>query len=124
MDNGTVISPGMVVNGTVRGKGPFIVQGRVDGRVVLEGDLRVAAKGAVQAEVEVDVAEIKGLVKGGIKARQSVTLDAGAQVEGSIDAPRIEIDPQARVKARLVMPLNLPRGVKVPAAATKDPWAS
>jgi|GEM_PF-1251084 len=124
MDNGTLISPGMVVNGTVRGKGPFVVQGRVDGRVLLEGDLRVAAKATVNAEVEVDVVEVKGLVKGGIKARQSVTLDAGAVVEGSIDAPRIEIDPQARVKARLVMPLNLPRGVKVPAAATRDPWAS
>ena len=124
MDNGTVISPGMVVNGTVRGKGPFVVQGRVDGRVLIEGDLRVAAKATVQAEVEVDVAEIKGVVKGAIKARQSVTLDAGAVVEGSIDAPRIEIDPQARVKAKLVMALNLPRGVKVPAAATRDPWAS
>lgn len=124
MDNGTVISPGMVVNGTVRGKGPFVVQGRVDGRVLLEGDLRVAAKATVQADVEVDVVEVKGSVKGAIKARQSVSLDAGAVVEGTIDAPRVEIDPQARVKARLVMPLNLPRGVKVPAAATRDPWAS
>jgi len=124
MDNGTVISPGMVVNGTVRGKGPFIVQGRVDGRVLLEGDLRVAAKATVQADVEVDVVEVKGSVKGAIKARQSVSLDAGAVVEGTIDAPRVEVDPQARVKARLVMPLNLPRGLKVPAAAKSDPWAS
>ena len=123
MDNGTVITPGMVVSGTVRGKGPLLVQGRVDGRVVLEGDLRVAPKAAVQAEVEVDVAEVKGQVKGGIKARQSVTLDAGCQVEGPIESPRVEIDPQARVKGRLVMPLSLPRGVKVPAQA-RDPWAS
>ena len=123
MDNGTVISPGMVVNGTVRGKGPFVVQGRVDGRVLIEGDLRVAAKATVQAEVEVDVAEVKGSVKGSIKARQSVSLDAGSQVEGPVEAPRVEIDPQARFKGRLVMPLNLPRGIKVP-TQTRDPWAS
>lgn len=123
MDNATVISPGMVVDGTVRGKGPLLVQGRVDGRVQLDGDLRVAPKATLEAEIEVDVAEVKGLVKGAIKARQSVSLDAGSQVEGSVDAPRVEIDPQARVKARLVMPLNLPRGLKVPSAA-RDPWAT
>lgn len=123
MDNGTVISPGMVVNGTVRGKGPLLVQGRVDGRVALDGELRVAAKAAVVADVEVDVADVKGHVKGAIKARSVVSLDAGAQVEGPIEAPRVEIDPNARVKARLVMPLNLPRGIKVP-TASRDPWAS
>ena len=123
MDNGTVITPGMAVNGTVRGKGPLLVQGRVDGRVLLDGDLRVAPKAVVQADVEVDVAEVKGQLKGGIKARQSVTLDAGAQVEGQIEAPRCEIDPGARLKGRLVMPLSLPRGVKVPTQA-RDPWAT
>lgn len=123
MDNGTVVSPGMVVNGTVRGKGPLLVQGRIDGRVLLEGELRIAPKAALAAEVEVDVAEVKGLVKGSIKARQSVSVDAGAQVEGSIEAPRIEIDPQARIKGRLVMPLSLPRGIKVP-TATRDAWAT
>jgi len=119
----TVISSGMVVSGTVRGKGPLLVQGRIDGRVLLEGDLRIAAKGTVQADIEVDVAEVKGSVKGTIKARQSVSVEAGAQIDGPIESPRIEIDPQARVKARLVMALNLPRGVKVPTAA-RDPWAS
>ena len=77
----------------------------------------------VQAEVEVDVAEVRGLVKGNVKARQSVSVDAGALVEGSIEAPRIEIDPQARVKGKLVMPLALPRGLKV-ATPTRDPWAT
>jgi cytoskeletal protein CcmA (bactofilin family) len=52
-----------------------------------------------------------------------VTLDAGAQVEGVIEASRVEIDPSARLKGRLVMPLNLPRGLKVP-TPTRDPWAS
>lgn len=125
MDSGntTVLTPGMVVNGTVRGKGPLLVQGRVDGRVLIDGELRIAAKAALGAELEADLVEVKGLVKGAIKARSSVTLDAGAQVEGPIEAPRIEIDPAARVKGRLVMPLQLPRGVKAPSQA-RDPWAT
>jgi cytoskeletal protein CcmA (bactofilin family) len=121
--NTTVLTPGMVVNGTVRGKGPLLVQGRVDGRVLIDGEVRIAAKAALGAEVEADVVEVKGLVKGTIKGRSSVTLDAGAQVEGPIESPRIEIDPAARVKGRLVMPLQLPRGVKAP-SQVRDPWAT
>ena len=45
------------------------------------------------------------------------------KVEGVIEASRVEIDPSARLKGRLVMPLNLPRGLKVP-TPTRDPWAS
>lgn len=125
MDNGntSVVTPGTIVNGTVRGKGPLLVAGRVDGRILIDGELRIAAKALIGADIEADVVEVKGLVKGPIKARSAVTVDAGAQVEGQIEAPRIEIDPAARIKGRLVMPLNLPRGVKAP-TATRDPWAT
>jgi cytoskeletal protein CcmA (bactofilin family) len=123
MDNGTLISPGMVVAGTVRGKGPLIVQGRIDGRILLDGELRVAPRATVHADVEVDNLDLQGQIKGTVKARQGVTLDGGSQTDGTIESPRIEIDPQARVKGRLVMPLNLPRGIKVPSTA-RDPWAS
>jgi cytoskeletal protein CcmA (bactofilin family) len=117
MDNGntSVVTPGTIVNGTVRGKGPLLVAGRVDGRILIDGELRIAAKALIGADIEADVVEVKGLVKGPIKARSAV--------EGQIEAPRIEIDPAARIKGRLVMPLNLPRGVKAP-TATRDPWAT
>lgn len=121
--NTTVLSPGMIVNGTVRGKGPLLVAGRVDGKVLIDGEVRIAPKAQVGADLEADLVEVKGLVKGPIKARSAVTIDAGAQVEGQIEAPRIEIDPAARVKGRLVMPLNLPRGVKAP-SSPRDPWAT
>jgi cytoskeletal protein CcmA (bactofilin family) len=123
MDNGTVVTPGMAIQGTVRGKGPLVVQGRIDGRVALDGEFRVAPRASVTAEVEADHVDVKGQVKGAIKGRTSVTLDAGAQVEGPIDSPRIEIDPAARVKGRLTMPLQLPRGVKAP-TQSRDPWAT
>ncbi len=121
--NTSVVTPGMIVNGTVRGKGPLLVQGRIDGRVIIDGEVHVAAKANIGADVEADIVEVKGIVKGPIKGRTSVSLEAGAQVEGQIEAPRIEIDPAARVKGRLVMPLQLPRGIKAP-TQTRDPWAT
>ena len=126
MDNGTLISAGTVVSGVLRGKGPLAIAGRVEGRVTIEGDVDVVAKGFVGSEIEADFVRVRGSSKGVLKARQQATIEAGAQVEGDVHAPRIEIDPQARVKARLHMPLALPRGVRVPPNVTRreDPWNS
>jgi len=124
MDNATLVSPGTTVSGNVRGKGPLTIAGRVDGRVAIEGEVDVLAKGiVVGAELEADLVRVRGSVKTVLKARAAAAFDAGAQVEGEVHAPRLEIDPNARVRARLVMPLALPRGVRVPQATRRDdPW--
>lgn len=123
MDNVvTVVSPGIVIVGTVTGKGPVAVGGRVDGRISVEGEVQVAPRAKVTADITADTVAIAGAVKGNVKASTAVALVAGAQVEGAVDSKRIDIDPQARVKGRLTMPLTLPRGVKVPPARDKASW--
>jgi len=126
MDNGTLVSAGTVVSGVVRGKGPLAIAGRVEGRVALEGEVEVVAKGSVGGDIEADLVRVRGATKGAIKVRQAAAIEAGAQVEGEVHAPRLEIDPQARVKARLHMPLALPRGVRIPPNVTRreDPWTT
>jgi cytoskeletal protein CcmA (bactofilin family) len=107
-----IIGPQTTVHGTVRGKGPLAIAGRIDGQVSLEGDCLVMARAVVQAGVEADTVEVRGTVKGDVRARGHVIVAANASVEGLIEAPRVEIDPQARVRARLAMPIQLPRGVR------------
>ncbi|MFO0744055.1 MAG: polymer-forming cytoskeletal protein [Myxococcota bacterium] len=126
MDNGTLISSGTVVNGTVRGKGVLAVGGRVEGKIAIDGEVEILAKGFGGSEIEADLVRVRGAVKGTVRARVAAALDAGSVVEGDIHAPRIDIDPQSRIKARLHMPLTLPRGVRVPppAARREDPWNS
>lgn len=123
MDNvATVVSPGIVIAGTVSGKGPVAVNGRVDGRITITGDVEVTPKGRLVADVTADTVAVAGAVKGNVTAATSVVLAAGAQVEGAVDAKRVEIDPQARLKGRLVMPITLPRGVKAPQARSSSDW--
>jgi len=118
----TIVSPGIVIAGTVTGKGPVAVGGRVDGRIAIDGEVQVAARARVTADISADTVAIAGAVKGDIKAATAVALVAGAQVEGAVESKRIDVDPQARLKGRLTMPLTLPRGVKVPAAHDKSGW--
>jgi cytoskeletal protein CcmA (bactofilin family) len=120
MDHAAQIGSQTLVSGSIRGKGPLAIAGRVDGTVHLEGDCLVMGKAVVNAGIEAESVEVRGAVKGDIKARAHVVVAANAQVDGVIDAPRIEIDPQARVRGRLQMALQLPRGLRV--RESRDPW--
>lgn len=123
MDNVvTVVSPGIVIAGSVSGKGPVTVSGRVEGRITVDSDVQVTQKARLTADITADTVAVSGTVKGDVKAATSVILAAGAQVEGAVDAKRVEIDPQARLKGRLVMPITLPRGVKAPQVRSSSDW--
>lgn len=121
MDNAAQIGSQTAIIGNISGKGPLAIAGRIDGSVTLEGDCLVMGKAVVNAAITADTVEVRGAVKGDIKARAQVVVTANAQIDGTIEAARIDIDPQARVKGRLIMPLQLPRGVR--AKETRDPWA-
>jgi len=118
VDNVTIVSPGVRISGTMTGRGPVAVGGRVDGRIAVDGEVQVEARAHVDADIHADTVAIAGHVKGHVKARTSVTLAAGAQVEGILESQRAEIDPQARVRGRLIMPVTLPRGVKAPTSSS------
>ncbi len=120
--NATVVSSGIVISGTVTGTGPLAIGGRVDGRVLVDGDVSVAAGARCEANIQAEHIDVSGAVKGEIKAASAVTLGAGATVEGSVDAKRVEIDPKATLKGRLVMPITLPRGVKALPTRAPSGW--
>jgi len=121
LDNAAQIGSQTAIIGNIVGKGPLAIAGRIDGTVTLDGDCLVMGKATVNATITADTIEVRGAVKGDLKARAQVVVTANAQIDGTIEATRIDIDPQARVKGRLVMPLQLPRGVR--AKDTRDPWA-
>lgn len=122
MDNVTVVSPGILITGTVTGTGPIAVGGRVDGRIAVAGEVQVTQKGRLVADVAADTVVVAGSIKGNIKAVSAVALGPGAQVEGAIESKHVDVDPQARLKGRLVMPLTLPRGLKVPSGSNTKSW--
>lgn len=121
LDNAAQIGSQTAIIGNISGKGPLAIAGRVDGSVTLEGDCLVMGKATLNASIAADTIEVRGTVKGDLKARTQVVVTATGTIDGTIEATRIDIDPQARVKGRLVMPLQLPRGVR--AKETRDPWA-
>ncbi len=103
-----VIGPEIAVRGTLSGEEDLIVEGRIEGRVSLNGHLVVASGGELEADLEVDSIEVHGQVRGDISAARAITIEKGAHVTGNVRAPRVIIHDGAHFDGAVEMDVQLP----------------
>lgn len=112
-----VIGPGIHINGDISGDENLIVEGRVDGKILLDShQVEVGQSGRVNADITAKVIKIAGEVRGDISGMEKVIISRSGNVHGNIVAPRmtledgaifkgsIDMDPGENVKAKPVAP--------------------
>jgi cytoskeletal protein CcmA (bactofilin family) len=98
----TLVAQGMFLEGDISGSGDLVIQGRVQGKISLEGhDLTVVRTGRVKADIRAENIIIHGTVEGRIHALGTVTLHADANMSGDIASGRISIAEGAVFKGSL-----------------------
>lgn len=105
----TYVGPNIIIEGTLSGSEPVIVEGTVRGNVNLTGELRIGTKARVEATVHARSMIIEGRVEGDISADERVELVAGASVDGNIKAPKIVVAEGARFRGNVDMGSTRPR---------------
>src|SRR6267378_3088335 len=87
------VGSGTVITGEASFKSMLRVDGRFSGRITSgTGTLIVGAGGQVDANVEVSVAMIHGVVNGDIIAGQRIELGRAAKLSGNIQTPSLVIE--------------------------------
>jgi cytoskeletal protein CcmA (bactofilin family) len=87
------IGSGTVMTGESSFKSMLRVDGRFSGRITSgTGTLIVGAGGQVDANIEVDVATIHGVVNGDIIAGQRIELGRAAKLSGNIQTPSLLVE--------------------------------
>ena len=100
------------VRGNVTGKQDLVIEGRLEGHVSLESQLTVEETATVEADVQANVATLRGEVRGPIAATRSMVLEATAKVAGKLRAPSIIIQDGAHFTGEIEMDVELPAGVQ------------
>jgi cytoskeletal protein CcmA (bactofilin family) len=101
MAEASVIGQTTVVRGNVRGDGSIEIYGRVDGDVIVTGDVTLGENASVRGDVSGARLTIGGTVAGDLTGTEAVVLERSAQVSGDIEAPRVGIEEGARVRGAL-----------------------
>lgn len=99
----TYIAPGTVLKGEITGKTELIVDGSVDGRLDLDGTVKVGSNGTVNGEIKARTVEVAGKVRGDIHGRERLDILASANIEGDLASPRVVIADGAFFKGSVEM---------------------
>lgn len=103
----SLIGPGLCIQGNVAGEAEVQIDGLVRGDVRV-GKLSLGPQGRIEGSVVAVVAEIRGHIKGPMKARQ-VRLYGTARVEGDIAHEQLAMETGAVFEGRSVR-LGKPEG--------------
>ncbi len=96
----TVVGRQTLVRGVVKGDGPVVIRGAVEGEIVLKGSLSVAPGGRVDAEVQAHTVEISGEAQGTMRAAGRVLMSASAVFEGDMHAASLITQPGSILQGR------------------------
>jgi len=111
--NGTYFGPNIVIDGTVSGSEPVIVEGTIKGQINVSGDLRIGTKARVEATVHAKNVTIEGKLTGDVSADERVELVSSATVDGNIKAPKIIVAEGARFRGAVDMGSARPKDAVV-----------
>ncbi len=98
------ISRGVEVSGDVLFADALQVDGKVTGKVVSEsGALMIEQSGEIEAEVDVGVCVIRGVLQGNVRARSRVEIYKTARVQGDITTPILLVEEGALLSGAIMM---------------------
>lgn len=87
----TILDKECSFEGKMTFEGTVAVYGKFKGEVFSEGKLVIGEGGYVDGKIDIGVIEIQGEVRGNIKAKEKIEINAPAVVQGDISAPSLVI---------------------------------
>lgn len=97
----SVIAGTAVIRGNVRGDTSLEVLGRVEGDVVVSGDISLGPDAVVLGSVSGARVIIGGSVEGDVSGSEAVVVEDGGRVVGDLAAPRIGVSEGAHIQGNV-----------------------
>ena len=99
----TVIEPDIVFTGNIRFAKPFMIRGKVKGKIDATSDLVVDSGAAVEADIKADRVLIRGSVKGNVTAKKLVFVTATGSLNGDIVSEQVVLEPGSAFSGKCTM---------------------
>ena len=114
MSHQVCIGPSMHIEGELTGREDLVIDGAVDGKILVTGhQLVIGANGRVTAEIhDASTVVVEGTLVGDISADNKIEIGSTGSILGNIRAPRIVLADGARFKGSIDMEPRSPAPVR------------
>ena len=102
-DFDTILSPDIDFSGTLNFEKPFLIQGKVSGKINAKGLLVIDEDAVVHADIHTSRVIIRGFVKGDVTAAEKVEITVTGKLEGNVTAPEIFMETGCKFNGRCTM---------------------
>lgn len=113
----TLVGKNTTIEGSLSAEGTVRVEGKLNGDVVLTGNLIVGEEGYIKGNIKADSVVLSGIVEGNITVNNHLHITSCAKLTGDIDAKSIIIDEGAIFNGNCKMTVS---AAIAEAAATKE----
>ena len=96
----TVIGQGAIIEGNLRASGRVQVDGRLEGKLEVDGQVSVGPHGAIIGEVIADELAVGGRVEGKVTARNHLYVAAKGEVHGEVTYASLQVERGAILDGR------------------------
>lgn len=112
-----VIGPSISIRGDLTGDEDLIIEGRVEGEVLLkQHQVSIGAGGRLKANVQAKQVHVAGRVEGDLTGEEEVVIRRSGSVAGNITAPRVTLEDGCKFRGSVSMGVADAQG----APASKD----
>ncbi len=93
------LGQGLELDGELRGREDFVIQGRLRGKIVLPGSNLLVAEGArIEADIQVRDVIVRGEVTGNVTASGRAVIEKTGRLDGDLAASVVSVEDGARFK--------------------------
>ncbi len=98
-----VVGRGISLQGTVQDAERLVVEGTVEATMINASELSIAQGGILKGEVEVDEAEVSGMLDGTLTVRGTLILRSTGRLQGIARCRRLQVEEGGQISGQMQM---------------------
>ena len=103
----TMVGEGTKFKGSLSFDGSARIDGKMEGEIKSKGTLFVGENSVIKADVNVDTVTVGGKVCGNITASSRLVVLSGAEINGNIQTPSLQIEEGAKFEGTCEMGMGI-----------------
>lgn len=106
IDELSLISKHMAINGDINGMGDLKIDGKVEGNITLEGKLILTEGSSIAGNITANNFICNGLVIGNVVIKEKLTLESKSKISGDIKTKLLIIEEGAEINGKCIASKN------------------